>query len=67
MKKKIHPDFKETQYVCSCGNSFKIHSTMGGTVKLEICSACHPFYAGNQKMVDTEGRIEKFNRRYKKN
>ena len=65
MKKNIHPEFKETEYICSCGNSFKTHSVMGGNVKLEICSACHPFFVGSTKMVDTEGRIEKFNRRYK--
>ena len=66
MKQNIHPDFKKTEYTCSCSNSFTIYSSIGGKVKLEICSACHPFYTGSQKMVDTEGRIEKFNRRYKK-
>ena len=66
MKPNIHPEFKTTKYNCSCGNIIETHSVMGGEIKIEICSACHPFYVGNQKIVDTEGRIEKFKRRYQK-
>ena len=66
MKSDIHPKFKATKYICSCGNTVEINSVMGGEIKIEICSACHPFYVGNQKIVDTEGRIEQFNRRYQK-
>ena len=66
MKSNIHPKFKATKYTCSCGNTIETSSTTGGEVKIEICSACHPFYVGNQKIVDTEGRIEKFKRRYQK-
>ena len=66
MKPEIHPELKDTKFICNCGNIINTQSIKGGKVQLEICSACHPFYAGNQKVVDTEGRIEKFNRRYQK-
>jgi large subunit ribosomal protein L31 len=65
MKEGIHPDYSETLIRCACGNEV----TIGSTVKdlhLEICSACHPFFTGKQKLLDTAGRIEKFNRKYSK-
>ena len=64
MKPEIHPETKETTFTCACGSSFKASSTMGGEVHSDICSACHPFFTGKEKLVDTAGRIEKFNRRY---
>ena len=63
MKTKIHPDYVECDVTCGCGNTFKTRSTRP-TIKVEICSACHPFYTGQQKFVDTAGRIEKFNKRF---
>jgi large subunit ribosomal protein L31 len=67
MKPDIHPEYKETTFSCACGNTFKALSTMGGNVHTDICSACHPFFTGKEKLVDAAGRIEKFNRRYKRN
>lgn len=65
MKAGIHPDYKEVTVTCSCGNTFKTRSTLGKDVlHVEVCSACHPFYTGKQKIVDTAGRVEKFRQRY---
>ena len=64
MKKDIHPKYSETTVKCLCGHEFKTSSTAGDTINLEICSACHPFYTGKQKLVDTAGRIEKFKKKY---
>jgi large subunit ribosomal protein L31 len=64
MKPEIHPTYyKDAQVVCVCGNSFKTGSTLK-EIKLDICSECHPFYTGKQKLVDTEGRVEKFKKKY---
>jgi large subunit ribosomal protein L31 len=63
MKKGIHPDYKEVTVSCACGNTFTTRST-SGDLKVEICSACHPFFTGKQKLLDTAGRIEKFNKKY---
>ncbi|MGL4525159.1 MAG: 50S ribosomal protein L31 [Spirochaetia bacterium] len=63
MKTDIHPNYKECNVVCACGNSFHTRSTIGD-MKVEICSACHPFFTGKHKLVDTAGRVERFNRRY---
>ena len=63
MKLNIHPDYKLGKVTCSCGNSFYVSSTIGDQ-NIEICSACHPFYTGKQKLVDTAGRIEKFKKKY---
>jgi len=64
MKDKIHPTFYEdAQVICSCGNTFTTGSTKK-VLKVELCSKCHPFYTGEQKIVDTAGRVEKFRRRY---
>jgi large subunit ribosomal protein L31 len=65
MKQGIHPDYKVTTISCACGESFKIRSTKEN-VKLDICSNCHPFYTGKQKLIDTEGRVDKFRKKYKK-
>ena len=64
MKTDIHPDYVETQVTCSCGNTFTTRSTVGKPLHVEVCSACHPFYTGKQKVMDTAGRIDKFRQRY---
>jgi large subunit ribosomal protein L31 len=65
MKKGIHPDYHEVTVVCACGNTFKTRSTQKGDVlHLEICSHCHPFFTGKQKLVDSAGRVERFRRKY---
>ncbi|MDR1922018.1 MAG: 50S ribosomal protein L31 [Candidatus Adiutrix sp.] len=63
MKPDIHPKFKEVAAVCACGNEFVAGSVLDG-IKVEICSACHPFYTGKQKLVDTAGRVERFQKKY---
>jgi large subunit ribosomal protein L31 len=63
MKAGIHPDYVITTVQCSCGNTFTTRSTKGD-MHVELCSACHPFYTGRQKLVDTGGRIDRFERRY---
>jgi len=66
MKEKIHPKyFNDTKVICSCGNTFITGSTQQ-TLKVELCSKCHPFFTGEQKVLDTAGRVERFKRRYKK-
>jgi len=60
MKPDLHPKYEETTYVCSCGNTFTTHSTHGGTLRIELCNKCHPFYTGQQKFVDTGGRVQRF-------
>ncbi len=65
MKAGIHPDYKEVTVTCSCGSTFVTRSTLGKTaLHVEVCSSCHPFYTGKQKIVDTAGRVEKFRQRY---
>ena len=64
MKASIHPEYQEITVTCSCGNSFKTHSTLSRNLAIEVCSDCHPFYTGKQKIVDTAGRVEKFKQRY---
>jgi large subunit ribosomal protein L31 len=65
MKPEIHPDYKELSVTCSCGNTFKTRSTFATTdLHLEVCSQCHPFYTGQQKILDTAGRVDKFRRKY---
>ena len=66
MKADIHPKYEEIAVNCSCGNAFKTKSTLGKALHVEVCSECHPFYTGTQKIVDTAGRIEKFNQKYGK-
>lgn len=64
MKEKIHPEYKEVVFECTCGAKIKTKST-GGSKKIDICSNCHPFYTGTQKILDTTGRVEKFKKKYK--
>jgi len=67
MKSDIHPDYHEVQVVCACGSSFQTRSTTKDSVlHVEICSSCHPFFTGKQKLVDSAGRVERFNRKYAK-
>jgi large subunit ribosomal protein L31 len=66
MKPKTHPDYKEIAVTCSCGNTFTTRSTLGKPLQVEVCSSCHPFYTGKQKIVDTGGRVEKFRQKYTK-
>jgi len=63
-KENIHPKYDTTTVRCACGNSFQTRSTHKGDIVLEICSACHPFFTGKQKLVDTAGRVERFRRKY---
>jgi len=65
-KEAIHPDYHATEVRCACGNKFETRSTHKGAIVLEICNACHPFFTGKQKMIDTAGRIERFKRKYAK-
>lgn len=65
MKKGIHPEYKEAKVICACGETFITRSTKP-LIKVDICSKCHPFYTGKQKIVDTEGRVEKFIKKYDK-
>ncbi|HKJ23066.1 MAG TPA: 50S ribosomal protein L31 [Gammaproteobacteria bacterium] len=64
MKPEIHPDYSEIKVTCSCGNSFTTRSTAGHELHIEVCSQCHPFFTGKQKLVDTAGRVDKFRQKY---
>lgn len=65
MKKDIHPSYAEVKVTCSCGHVFATGSTLGKeTLHVEVCSKCHPFYTGKQKLVDTSGRVDSFKRKY---
>ena len=64
MRPDIHPPYGEIKVTCGCGNEFTTRSTLGKDLRVEICSACHPFYTGTQKIVDSGGRVDKFRRRY---
>lgn len=67
MKPDIHPAYKEVKVVCSCGHSFVTRSTIGKEqLSLEVCSKCHPFYTGTQRLVDTAGRVDRFRQKYGK-
>ena len=67
MRAGIHPEYVETSVTCGCGNTFTTHSTKtSGAIHVEVCSNCHPFYTGKQKLVDTGGRVERFQRRLEK-
>lgn len=65
MKDKIHPEYKETTVTCACGEVIRTRSTKQN-LRIEICSKCHPFFTGKQKLLDTAGRVEKFKKKYKK-
>ncbi|MEX2479352.1 MAG: 50S ribosomal protein L31 [Gammaproteobacteria bacterium] len=65
MKAETHPAYQDITVTCSCGNSFQTRSTLSdGNLHVDVCSACHPFYTGQQKIVDTAGRVDKFRRKY---
>ena len=64
MKAEIHPEYTEVTASCACGASFKTRSTKKTDIRMEICSNCHPFYTGKQKLVDTAGRVERFQKKY---
>ncbi|VEB22688.1 50S ribosomal protein L31 [Avibacterium volantium] len=64
MQQGIHPEYKEITATCSCGNVIKTRSTLGKALNLDVCSNCHPFYTGKQRVVDTGGRVERFNKRF---
>ena len=67
MKKDIHPEYKETQVTCGCGEKFVTRSTVAsGSIYVEVCSVCHPFYTGKQRILDTGGRVAKFEERFGK-
>jgi len=65
MKQGIHPDYKVTTVRCACGEEYQTRSTKE-SIRLDICSVCHPFFTGKQKLIDTEGRIDKFRKKYTK-
>lgn len=65
MKKGIHPDYNVTKVTCACGNVFETRSTKKA-INIEICSSCHPFFTGKQKFIDSEGRVERFQKKYAK-
>ena len=66
MKQGIHPDYHEINVHCACGNEFQTRSTKKDDLHIEICSECHPFFTGKQKLIDTAGRVDRFNKRYGK-
>jgi large subunit ribosomal protein L31 len=65
MKEGIHPDYPAARVTCACGNTFVTRSTRGD-FQIDVCSACHPFYTGTQKLIDTAGRVDRFRKRYEK-
>ena len=65
MKKDIHPETKECEVTCACGNSFSVMSNVS-EMRIDICNACHPFFTGEEKLVDTAGRVDKFKKKYAK-
>ncbi len=64
MKADIHPAYDDITVACSCGNNFQTRSTVGKDLTIEVCSQCHPFYTGKQKMLDSGGRVDRFRRKY---
>ena len=64
MKADIHPNYVDATVTCSCGNSFQTRTTAGRDLAIEVCSQCHPFFTGKQKIVDTAGRVDKFRQKY---
>jgi large subunit ribosomal protein L31 len=64
MKAEIHPAYREIKVTCSCGNEFTTRSTLDDNLTIEVCSSCHPFYTGKQKIVDSGGRVDKFRKKY---
>ncbi|HSU60853.1 MAG TPA: 50S ribosomal protein L31 [Bryobacteraceae bacterium] len=66
MKPGIHPAYEEVKVICACGSNFLTRSTHKGDLRVEICSSCHPFFTGRQKLVDTEGRVDRFQKKFAK-
>ncbi len=66
MKAGIHPAYNEINVICACGKTFKTRSTHKGDIRVEICSSCHPFFTGRQKLVDTAGRVDRFQKKFEK-
>jgi large subunit ribosomal protein L31 len=64
MKAGIHPNYEAVNVICACGNKFETRSTHKGDIRVEICAACHPFFTGKQKLIDTEGRVDRFQKKY---
>src|ERR1700690_1065121 len=64
MKAGIHPAYNELNVICACGHTFKTRSTHKGDIRVEICSSCHPFFTGKQKLIDTAGRVDRFEKKY---
>ncbi len=64
MKKDIHPDYEMMTATCSCGNVIKVRSTLGRDMSLDVCSECHPFYTGTQKIMDSGGRVDRFRQKF---
>ena len=64
MKPGIHPAYEEVNVICACGHTFRTRTAHKGDVRVEICSNCHPFYTGKQKLIDTEGRVERFTKKF---
>jgi large subunit ribosomal protein L31 len=64
MKDGIHPEYHGVRVTCACGNTFETRSTQKEVVAVDVCAACHPFYTGKQRLVDTQGRVDRFRRRY---
>jgi len=64
MKTDIHPDYEAITATCTCGNTINVRSTVGKDLSLDVCSACHPFYTGTQKIMDTGGRVDRFRKRF---
>ena len=64
MREGIHPNYTEIKVTCTCGNAFKTRSTLGENLEIEVCSNCHPFYTGKQKIMDTGGRVDRFRKKY---
>jgi large subunit ribosomal protein L31 len=64
MKANIHPEYTDMKVICSCGNEFTTRSTLGEELHVEVCSNCHPFYTGKQKILDSGGRVDRFRKKY---
>ena len=64
MREGIHPNYTEIKVTCTCGNAFTTRSTLGENLEIEVCSNCHPFYTGKQKIMDTGGRVDRFRKKY---
>jgi large subunit ribosomal protein L31 len=66
MKSGIHPAYEEVNVICACGHTFRTRSAHKGDIRVEICSSCHPFFTGKQKLIDTEGRVDRFQKKYQR-